>query len=349
MKKLLYLFPYNLGCAGVDVKVKGQIAALSDEYNVELLTLYSFSKQTTTFEKLIKLFLSQFIFLWATLRYKTIYYRYSAFMPLYNFMLIAASLFRNIWIEYNTVVRHELEEQWPWVIPLHKLQIKLLKLTKAKHIAVTEEIKKKEFLPQNTVVMPNGYLQTCGKTGLLNEELSEVTARIKRNKQQGKKILVFVGNDYPWNGLDRIANLVDKLDNVYLLVIGSVQTCQEIYQLVSKEKCYCLGFVNPEYLPGIYKLSDIGIGTFALDKKGMIEACPLKVREYLWFGLPVIINYEDALTNEIWSKDFMHKVNWLDISKTQTFIQTNFNKEHISKEAQYQLNWKTIFQNAGVL
>ena len=38
----------------------------------------------------------------------------------------------------------------------------------------------------------------------------------------------------------------------------------------------------------------IAFGTLALHRKQMNEACPLKVREYLAFGLPVVIGYGDT-------------------------------------------------------
>jgi hypothetical protein len=38
----------------------------------------------------------------------------------------------------------------------------------------------------------------------------------------------------------------------------------------------------------------IAIGTLGLYRKKMDEACPLKVREYLAFGLPVLAGYEDT-------------------------------------------------------
>jgi hypothetical protein len=40
--------------------------------------------------------------------------------------------------------------------------------------------------------------------------------------------------------------------------------------------------------------ADAAIGTLALHRKAMQEACPLKVREYLAHGLPVVIAYEDT-------------------------------------------------------
>ena len=40
--------------------------------------------------------------------------------------------------------------------------------------------------------------------------------------------------------------------------------------------------------------ADIGIGTLALHRNAMNEACPLKLRAYLALGLPVIYGNEDA-------------------------------------------------------
>jgi glycosyltransferase involved in cell wall biosynthesis len=40
--------------------------------------------------------------------------------------------------------------------------------------------------------------------------------------------------------------------------------------------------------------ADVAIGTLALHRKGMNEASPLKVREYLAHGIPVIIGYDDT-------------------------------------------------------
>ena len=40
--------------------------------------------------------------------------------------------------------------------------------------------------------------------------------------------------------------------------------------------------------------ADVAIGTLALHRKQMDEACPLKVRRYLEFGLPVLLGYRDT-------------------------------------------------------
>jgi hypothetical protein len=48
-----------------------------------------------------------------------------------------------------------------------------------------------------------------------------------------------------------------------------------------------------EYLP-IAAHAHVGIGTLALHRKGLNEASPLKVREYLALGLAVIVGYQDT-------------------------------------------------------
>ncbi|MFC0272285.1 hypothetical protein ACFFIX_12650 [Metabacillus herbersteinensis] len=44
----------------------------------------------------------------------------------------------------------------------------------------------------------------------------------------------------------------------------------------------------------IIKKSDVAIGSLALHRNNMNEACPLKTREYLKYGLPTIIGYIDS-------------------------------------------------------
>jgi hypothetical protein len=52
---------------------------------------------------------------------------------------------------------------------------------------------------------------------------------------------------------------------------------------------------SPQSVYGpVLRNATIGIGTLALHRKNMEEACPLKTREYLANGLPVLIAYKDS-------------------------------------------------------
>jgi hypothetical protein len=54
------------------------------------------------------------------------------------------------------------------------------------------------------------------------------------------------------------------------------------------------GFLGREDYQQVLARADVAFGTLALDRKRMHEACPLKVRECLLYGLPMILGYRDT-------------------------------------------------------
>ncbi|HOW86855.1 MAG TPA: glycosyltransferase [Candidatus Aminicenantes bacterium] len=101
--------------------------------------------------------------------------------------------------------------------------------------------------------------------------------------------LVFVGNDdYPWNGIDVICEMAGIFPSWEFNIIGMGK------QNGCPRNVHFRGKLSyPEYMY-YYQRADVSIGTLALNRKGMKEASPLKVREYLAHGIPVIIGYEDT-------------------------------------------------------
>jgi hypothetical protein len=53
------------------------------------------------------------------------------------------------------------------------------------------------------------------------------------------------------------------------------------------------GFLGQERYRALLAEVDVGIAPLALHRKHMDEACPLKTREYLALGLPVVAGYRD--------------------------------------------------------
>jgi len=104
--------------------------------------------------------------------------------------------------------------------------------------------------------------------------------------------LVFLGTKgQVWHGVDKIVRLAKELPDWTFHVIGP-EPADLGTQPSSNIKLY--GHLDePEYL-NVLARSDVAIGTLALHRKGMDEACPLKVREYLAAGLPTIIGYDDT-------------------------------------------------------
>lgn len=112
-----------------------------------------------------------------------------------------------------------------------------------------------------------------------------ISRKLKKNAQ-----LVFVGSpDQPWHGVDKIADLAGNLVDVDFHIVGGHSAPADPLDNVTYHNN-----MNSRQLVELYSWMDIGIGTLALHRKNMEEASPLKVRDYLLNGLPVIIGYDDT-------------------------------------------------------
>jgi hypothetical protein len=171
-------------------------------------------------------------------------------------------------------------------------------------VAVTSEIGKHDSIKKYnkpTEIIGNGIDLLSNKPLDNNSDKTQVN-------------LVFIGSDnQKWHGINKIielskikkkwnfhiigiSNNLDKLDNV------------KFYGMLSKE----------EYLK-IFSQMDVAIGTLALYRIKLYEACPLKTREYLARGLPIIIGYDDV--------DFPNEYDFLcKIENNKNNIKKNINK-----------------------
>lgn len=104
--------------------------------------------------------------------------------------------------------------------------------------------------------------------------------------------IMIMGVNSEWNGLDIIAGKIDENPNLNLKlhVVGNVD------QITKNEKIVYHGRKSKVQIDELIKSENIhaGVGTLALERKGISEASPLKVREYLSRGLPVLYNYNDT-------------------------------------------------------
>lgn len=103
--------------------------------------------------------------------------------------------------------------------------------------------------------------------------------------------MVFIGSPGAnWHGLDHILEFARiNGGKVNVDIIGF-----DGEGLPSLNNVRYHGILPRNKYEKIIEQADIGLGTFALYRKQMDEACPLKVREYLKFGLPVVLGYSDT-------------------------------------------------------
>lgn len=126
-----------------------------------------------------------------------------------------------------------------------------------------------------TIVISNGI-----KT---NEKPEEYT-------KQPTPQLIFVGTpDQQWHGLEKIYEMAKELPAFTFHIVGPAKL-----QNQQEGNIVFHGYLNTKALNELYQIIDIGIGTLSLYIKNMSEACPLKVREYLSYGIPVIVGYKDV-------------------------------------------------------
>jgi len=101
---------------------------------------------------------------------------------------------------------------------------------------------------------------------------------------------VFVGSpDLSWHGIDELVALATRRPEWTFDVIGPSAPNH-----AGPGNVRYLGFLEPAAYQGVLDRSDVALSTLALYRKQMAEACPLKAREYLARGLPVLGAYHDT-------------------------------------------------------
>lgn len=153
-------------------------------------------------------------------------------------------------------------------------------------VAVTPEIGEYECAlargAKKYFVYPNG-ISYDGLSNLLDYRKGDIPE------------FVFVASHFlPWHGLDLLLESARSVkDSFRVNLVGKLN--EEQLSLVAKDdRFHACGSVNSEKLREITASAWVGIGSLALFRNNMDQACPLKVREYLASGLPVYAGYQDV-------------------------------------------------------
>jgi hypothetical protein len=160
----------------------------------------------------------------------------------------------------------------------HMLTRELILKKSAGMVCVTHELQNnmKQY-SSNIITIPNG----------LNG--SFIGKKDKRKSEFSRLQVLFLGSpNQSWHGLDKIQYLAEELPEIDFHIIGT----KELESIPDNLMQY--GFLTEEEYLKILEKCDVAIGTLALHRKAMSEACPLKTREYLKYGLPTIIGYHDS-------------------------------------------------------
>jgi glycosyltransferase involved in cell wall biosynthesis len=148
--------------------------------------------------------------------------------------------------------------------------------------------------------------------------------------------LVFLGTPgQPWHGLAAIRRLADIFPSWQFHIVG--YDGQPGFPVnVSFH-----GYLSEEQYRPILAQVDVALGTLALERKGMREGAPLKVREYLAHGLPAIIGYRDTDFPE--GAEFLLQIQGADISQSilqiKAFVE-RWKGKRVPRELVAHLDWR---------
>ncbi len=108
--------------------------------------------------------------------------------------------------------------------------------------------------------------------------------------------VLFIGSrGAPWHGLDRLAEIARLFPQVIFEVIGyDTNDWRCTAGIPVPQNCHLHGYLTTAQYTPLLAGASVAIGSLALFRNRMDEACPLKVREYLALGLPVIGAYRDT-------------------------------------------------------
>lgn len=135
---------------------------------------------------------------------------------------------------------------------------------------------------KKSLVYPNGIISD-------NEFL------LSDREREGPVTIVFVASHFvPWHGLDLLLKDLRKYSGDFRLHLVGRVTEEDMRLIDGDSRVVVHGLLKSEQIKTITEMCDIGLASFALERKGMFEACTLKVREYLSRGVPVYAGHKDV-------------------------------------------------------
>ncbi len=225
-------------------------------------------------------------------------------------------------IEINSDAKAEYKNQSWAKYTYYTATHKFLKSNAAGIVSVSKELLAKAEIGENAkhLILANGY----------DFEQVKQMAPVPDSETLS---LIFVGSaTQPWSGVENIEILAKACPQFnFHLVGGGFKS--NLPNIITYD------YLNAESLKALYSVCDIGIGTFGLYKKGMDEASPLKIREYIAYGLPVILPFIDTDLSRLNTEHGVLTVPNAPLKNQETLTQIK----------KFCLQWKGQRLNVGVL
>jgi len=102
----------------------------------------------------------------------------------------------------------------------------------------------------------------------------------------------------PWQGIDLLLAGLHASSREFILHLVGELSPSDALLAASDSRVVVHGPKTPQEMRDIAQTCWAGISSLAIERQGFHTACPLKVREYLSMGLPVVGNHEEVLPRD---------------------------------------------------
>lgn len=150
--------------------------------------------------------------------------------------------------------------------------------------------------------------------------------------------LLFVASSFvAWHGLDLLLKeMKTNKSNFVLHLVGDLMP-EDLLIAANDSRIVLHGRKSHRDIQTIAESCWVGLSSFALERKGMTEACTLKVREYLMMGLPVYAGYKETFPDsfQFYQNGSLSVDKILDFARsfrnTDKMLISELSKPHIDK------------------
>ena len=137
----------------------------------------------------------------------------------------------------------------------------------------------------------------------IQDEASLLEWRRKFGIEREEKVVAFVGNLAPWQGVEYLVQvaplLISTVENIKFMIIGNGILRKgleaEVKRLGVSRHFLFTGMVHYKQIPLYINIADIGVAPFISQRNRQTGVSPLKVFEYMACGKPVVASRIEGL------------------------------------------------------
>jgi len=212
---------------------------------------------------------------------------------------------------------------------------------KQTHITISNELKDaliKSGLPsKNVVYSQNGYTASSLPSSYNHLLIETVTSWASHFQ----KIAVFSGNGHLWHSINDMDTLFNAYPQVGIIIIGPYTPPKTAHP-----QFFYTGKVDIKSLSLLYQCADFALSLFSWDtlKLNITEGSPLKTRDYLCHGLPILTNYDDCAEDFDDLKPYIFNYKHHKKKAIDAILSAPDPKSQIKDHATRLLSWEHLWQ-----